>query len=70
MKAKEKKGPVPRAPKSDADKGEAIASLNAWADASSTAVYNEGLHVAVGNFLLACADRPSTILDPFQISLA
>lgn len=59
-----------RLPKKSAEKEAAIAALNAWADAESTAAYDEQLHEAAGSFLLVCANRRPAVLDPFQISLA
>jgi len=61
---------TPRPSKKVAAKEAAVAALTAWADAESTAAYDVALHEAAGSFLLACANRRPTLLDPFQISLA
>lgn len=49
---------------------DAVQAINHWADAPSTAQYDEKLHESGGRFLIACAKRQASALDPFQISLA
>ncbi|ODU52041.1 MAG: hypothetical protein BGO50_10735 [Rhodanobacter sp. 67-28] len=48
----------------------AVASLQAWADADSTAGYDVALHHSCGSFLLNLSRRPPTRVDPFLVGLS
>jgi hypothetical protein len=50
--------------------GQAVTALNTWADADSTALYDEQLHEGLGALMLWMIDRAPTAIDPFTISLA
>lgn len=54
----------------DAAVEKAVASLQAWADADSTAGYDVALHHSCGSFLLTLSRRPPTRVDPFLVGLA
>lgn len=49
---------------------EAVSDLNTWADADSTALYDEHLHEGVGRLMLWMHERAPSAIDPFSIALA
>lgn len=56
--------------KADTAMKDAMAALDAWADAPSTASFDQDLHRAVGGLLLGFLRRPSGQVDPFSVSMA
>lgn len=63
------KGAQRSAKTSDKDAAEARQALDAWADAPSTAGYDETLHSAVGRLLLAMAKREPGAAGGFAIAV-
>ncbi|MEY2117288.1 PRTRC system protein C [Rhodanobacter sp. FW106-PBR-R2A-1-13] len=53
----------------DAETQSALAALDAWADADSTATFNPTLHGVVGSTLIRLHNARPSLADPFRIPM-
>ncbi len=58
-----------RTARNESERRAALDALEAWADAPSTADYDEVLHNVAGVFLLKALSRPTQPLDAFVIPM-